>query len=181
MNVTSNSNKFYFVELLLNLIYKVVNIFGGLGAICVLLLTVITTSDVIARYIFSSPLLWGFDVSQYIMASSIFLSIAYTEKNEAHVSVDFLILKLSVKKKTCILLYHRLIMLLVSIIYVFAMYEKMLRDWHYGSTTTGIIRIPKYPLDGIMCLSLIVLSTLLISKIFFYIFKIVRPKSITNS
>jgi len=61
---------------------------GGLAALLVILLVVLMVYDAVARYAFSAPTLWAFDVATYLMGACFILSTAYTLSRDAHVRVD---------------------------------------------------------------------------------------------
>jgi TRAP-type mannitol/chloroaromatic compound transport system permease small subunit len=66
------------------------NVCGALAAIIVVVLIVLMLYDVMMRYLFNAPTLWGFDVNTFLMGASFVLSIAYALANDAHVRVDLL-------------------------------------------------------------------------------------------
>lgn len=63
---------------------------GGLAAVLVVLLVVLMLYDVVMRYVFNAPTLWGFDISTYLMGAAFLLSIAYALLHDSHVRVDLL-------------------------------------------------------------------------------------------
>ena len=63
----------------------------GLVAAClVVLLIVLMMYDVIMRYVFGSPTLWGYDVNTFLMGAGFVLSVAYALSHDSHVRVDLL-------------------------------------------------------------------------------------------
>jgi TRAP-type mannitol/chloroaromatic compound transport system permease small subunit len=63
---------------------------GGLAACLVVLLIVLMMYDVVMRYAFNAPTLWGYDVNTFLMGASFILSVAYALSCDAHVRVDLL-------------------------------------------------------------------------------------------
>jgi TRAP-type mannitol/chloroaromatic compound transport system permease small subunit len=63
---------------------------GVVAACLVLLLIVLMMYDVVMRYAFDAPTLWGYDVNTFLMGSSFILSVAYALSCDAHVRVDLL-------------------------------------------------------------------------------------------
>jgi TRAP-type C4-dicarboxylate transport system permease small subunit len=146
-----------------------VRAWGALGGLSILALAALTSVDVVLRYFFNRPLLWGYDVSSYIMGACVFFGAAYTELHESHVSITFITSRLSAKRKAWTMFFLRLIMLAVCIILAFACWLKTISSWRTNSTTIGIVKIPKFPLDGILTLSMLLFSALIIVKIVGYI------------
>jgi TRAP-type mannitol/chloroaromatic compound transport system permease small subunit len=63
---------------------------GVVAAFLVIVLIVLMLYDVVLRYGFNAPTLWGFDVNTWLMGSAFVLSIAYALAHDAHVRVDLL-------------------------------------------------------------------------------------------
>ncbi len=60
---------------------------AGLVLIAMMLLT---TADVAGRYLFNSPIMGVFELTEFMMVSLVFCSLAYTQSKRAHVAVDIL-------------------------------------------------------------------------------------------
>jgi TRAP-type mannitol/chloroaromatic compound transport system permease small subunit len=63
---------------------------GAVAACLVILLIVLMMYDVVMRYAFDAPTLWGYDVNTFLMGASFVLSVAYALSCDAHVRVDLL-------------------------------------------------------------------------------------------
>lgn len=63
---------------------------GGVAALLVIVLVVLMVYDAVARYAFSAPTWWAFDVATYLMGACFVLSTGYTLSRDAHVRVDLL-------------------------------------------------------------------------------------------
>ena len=63
---------------------------GVLAALLVVVLIVLMLYDVIARYVFGAPTLWGYDVNTFLMGSAFILSVGYALSLDSHVRVDLL-------------------------------------------------------------------------------------------
>ena len=63
---------------------------GALAAVLVISLIVLMLYDVMMRYVFNSPTLWGFEVNTYLMGAAFILSVGYALSHDAHVRVDLL-------------------------------------------------------------------------------------------
>ncbi len=64
--------------------------FGAVAAVIVIVLVVLMLYDVVLRYAFGSPTIWGNDLNTWLMGSSFVLSIAYAMSTDSHVRVDLL-------------------------------------------------------------------------------------------
>jgi len=64
--------------------------FGAVGAVLVIVLVTLMLYDVVMRYVFNAPTIWGNDVNTWLMGASFVLSIAYAMSTDSHVRVDLL-------------------------------------------------------------------------------------------
>lgn len=65
-------------------------LFGAIAAALVIVLVVLMLYDVVLRYIFNAPTIWGNDLNTWLMGASFVLSIAYAMSTDSHVRVDLL-------------------------------------------------------------------------------------------
>jgi len=111
---------------------------------CVFCMMLLTTVDVVLRYIFNSPLMGAFEVSEFMMVTIVFFSLAYTQFQKGHVSVDIIVSRLSQKKQAFVDLFNHgatiIILLLIawrSSLTALELYDTM--------ETTGTVPIPVFP------------------------------------
>jgi TRAP-type mannitol/chloroaromatic compound transport system permease small subunit len=72
---------------------------GKLSSFLMVALTVAICYDVALRYIFKSPVPWGFDMTYMVYGAYSMLGVAYCEKNHGHVRMDLFYGMLSTKGK----------------------------------------------------------------------------------
>jgi TRAP-type mannitol/chloroaromatic compound transport system permease small subunit len=65
-------------------------VFGAIAAALVIVLVVLMLYDVVLRYVFNAPTIWGNDLNTWLMGASFVLSIAYAMSTDSHVRVDLL-------------------------------------------------------------------------------------------
>lgn len=65
-------------------------LFGTIAAALVIVLVVLMLYDVVLRYVFNAPTIWGNDLNTWLMGASFVLSIAYAMATDSHVRVDLL-------------------------------------------------------------------------------------------
>ena len=63
---------------------------GATAAVLVIVLVVLMLYDVVLRYVFNAPTIWGNDINTWLMGASFVLSIAYAMSTDSHVRVDLL-------------------------------------------------------------------------------------------
>ena len=65
------------------------------GVIFIVILMLFTASEIIARYVFTSPIPGYVEDVELIMAAIVFLGIGYTQRVGAHIRMDMLITRLT--------------------------------------------------------------------------------------
>jgi len=70
---------------------KYVKVVGFLTGMCLLLMFVIVTVAVIARYVFSSPIFWAGEFSRYLMFYMVMLGSGLAIRDDKHPSLTFII------------------------------------------------------------------------------------------
>jgi TRAP-type C4-dicarboxylate transport system permease small subunit len=62
-----------------------------LSALCVGVITVGYTAEVVARYAFNAPLNWSHDLGSYLLCASVFLALPKVTAEGAHPSISFVV------------------------------------------------------------------------------------------
>ena len=92
-------------------IYPVSRFLHHVGQWVVVLMVLVTVTDVGLRYIFNRPILGSYEITQFMMAILIFASVGYTMAVKEHISVDLVITKLPKRVRalleaiTCVLAF----------------------------------------------------------------------------
>jgi len=77
-----------------------INIVASLG-----LMTLITFSNVVARYVFNSNILWALELTVFLFAWLVLMGSSYAVKTKIHIGIDVLVTRLpKLPKKLCALL-----------------------------------------------------------------------------
>jgi TRAP-type mannitol/chloroaromatic compound transport system permease small subunit len=77
-------------------------LFGYIGAFIILVLVVAMVYEVLARYFFSAPTKWAFEMAYMLMGTSFMFGIAYCMQMGRHIRVDFVYDHVSLKKRQVI-------------------------------------------------------------------------------
>ena len=75
---------------LVRAIDRLSHLFGMLAAVLVIVLVTLMLYDVVLRYAFNAPTIWGNYLNTWLMGASFVLSIAYAMSTDSHVRVDLL-------------------------------------------------------------------------------------------
>lgn len=134
---------------------------GGYILLCMMLLT---TCDVIGRYIFNAPITGAYEITEVMMVTVIFLFIGYTQAEKAHISIDLVVRLLPKKLRMTIdLITHLLslfIIILIAWMNILRCLELMRRN-----EVTAILYIPVAPFVLILAIGCLVYSIELIKNI----------------
>jgi C4-dicarboxylate transporter DctQ subunit len=60
----------------------------AVGVLCVVAMMSLTTADVIARYVFSSPTMWADEMASYLLIAIVFLGLAQNLRTDGHIRID---------------------------------------------------------------------------------------------
>jgi len=72
---------------------------GSISSWLVLVLIIVILYEVIARYVFNKPTVWGFNTFRMISGALIVLGWAYAQRYNSHIRVDILYTRFSLRKK----------------------------------------------------------------------------------
>ena len=59
-----------------------------MGVACVVAMMVLTTADVVARYVFNSPTMWADEMASYLLIAIVFLGLAHNLRTDGHIRID---------------------------------------------------------------------------------------------
>jgi TRAP-type mannitol/chloroaromatic compound transport system permease small subunit len=118
---------------------------GGISAVLILFIMMVTVVDVVLRYIFKAPLKGSYEFCEIFFLSSVFLGLAYTQSFRGHVNVDILISRLSARTNLILEICMFLIALSIGGLLIWQGTEAFLRSLSTGEYRWGLIQIPLWP------------------------------------
>lgn len=126
-----------------------------LGIAALFVMMVITIADVVGRYLFNSPILGVYELTEFLILILVFSFIGYTQAEKSHVSVDFLVNRLPRGPRLVIeLLNHTACLGLMGLI-AWMGFEKALELKAVGETSLNLA-IPDYPFVFFLALGCVV-------------------------
>jgi len=106
---------------------------GNITAILLLLLVLNVFVDVVLRYFFHTGSIALQEMEWHLFSAMFLLGISYALNEESHVGVDFIYVKLSVKKRALINIVGTLIMLIpFALLIIYGSYEFVLDAYEYN-------------------------------------------------
>lgn len=109
--------------------------FSMIGALCVVLMVLHVTADVVGRYLFNSPLTGTIViVANYYMILLVFLSIGIAEEKRAHISVEFFTDLLPQRAQPGISLFGSLLTIPVMGVVMIGGFNEAMKKTNTGAT-----------------------------------------------
>jgi TRAP-type C4-dicarboxylate transport system permease small subunit len=116
----------------------------GAAGIVVILMGLVT-ADVTGRYLFNAPVPMTYEVGAFMLVFIVFLGLAYSQRQRAHIRVEFVTLRLPPKARGVLdLLAYTLGIAVYGAIF----YQGFTWAYHgfqIGEYVAGLIDIPKWP------------------------------------
>lgn len=128
----------------------VIRFLAFLSGFILLGIMICVCGDVIMRYFFNAPSTWVIEVSQYLIVYVTFLGAAWVLKDDSHVKIDILILRLNPKAQAITGAISSVIGVFVCLVILwFGSVETW--DIHMrGIRSPSILEFPKAPVIGII-------------------------------
>jgi TRAP-type C4-dicarboxylate transport system permease small subunit len=122
-------------------IQKINRWIAGVGSCFLIPLMLITAADVVGRDVFNHPIPGVIELSQYLLAVSILLGLAYTQQIKGHVGVSMLTSRLSARAQLMLRLFGTLVGLFLFVLLVWQGLVIGLEE----KTVSDMLRVPQYP------------------------------------
>jgi tripartite ATP-independent transporter DctM subunit len=121
-----------------------------LGISALFLMVVMTFINVIARYVFNHPFIGIVEVTEVLMVSAVFLSVAHTQNQKAHVAVDLFTAKLKPKNKIVMGFINNLLAIALFIIVIWRSADQMVFFIEKHTVHSPFLAIPNAPFAAII-------------------------------
>jgi TRAP-type C4-dicarboxylate transport system permease small subunit len=137
------------------------------AAFFMFVMMLVTLVDVVGRDLFSAPLPGGFEITEFLLASLIFLGLPMVTAEKAHVDVDLLDSTVPMFLKPLQNFFIGLVNLIAFAVLSWMMWKFAIRTYEYQDTT-AVLQIPFAGLVFLMAvccsLSTLALAAMLIFK-----------------
>ncbi len=150
---------------MLKTIFKIIDgvnkLFVNAAALVLFGMMLMTSLDVVGRYLFNAPLTGVFELTEFMMVCVVFLAMAYTQAGKGHVAVDLVVNRFPEKIRESISVINYLISFLVMALIAWKSVERGFEVMRAGECS-GTLGIPVHPFvfivalgAGGMCLELL--------------------------
>jgi len=138
---------------------------GHLGGFSIGAIMVLTSIDVFLRYLFNSPIIWAFEVTEYLMVACVWLGLAYTDTLGGHIGIDFILPYFPPKVQKSFLLLGSVLMLFLMVIFTWQGWVQFEDSLRLNRRSMGVTQTPVAPSQFLLFIGGIVFCIQLINKI----------------
>lgn len=147
---------------------KIESFMSFLGGVVIFLIVMISTVNILGRWLFSMPVNGYIDWIEQFMAFFAFLGIAYTQREGGHIRMDMLVSKLKGRFFYVTELFTTTIILFLTLVLIYGSSLHFLRAYNIGDTSLDI-DLPTWPAKLVIPVALTFLALRLIIQIWAYI------------
>lgn len=145
-----------------NMQVSVENALSGVSAILLSFMMIVTTVDVVLRYVFGSPLPGIFSLCQMVMVGVVYFAVAFVQQQKGHVRVDVVIDRLAGNPRAVMEIATLLVALAAFGMMFWKTGQYAWRSWVTQDFEMGLVEYPFWPARtaiflgvGILCLRLV--------------------------
>ena len=121
------------------------------GAFVLFAMMLLTTCDVIGRYLFNAPLLGTFELTEFMMVCLVFFSLAYAQSQKGHIAVDVYVSRFPENIQNAIEILNYLITLIILALITWMSIERGF-EIKTVNEVSGTLQIPVYPFVFVVAL-----------------------------
>lgn len=147
----------------------ILNILAAVGIASIGFVMLLVVAGVVSRYFFHQPIMWAWEVTEYELMSIPFLGGAWLLVRGGHIRIDILSTRFNPRIQT---LFDAFISLLSTVVWLIITWYAARISWEYfeaGYKTITWVKIPKWPLFGIITLGSFFLFIQCLRDVFKYI------------
>ena len=111
----------------------------------IMIMMFLTTADVISRYVFNSPIIGVFEISQVLLVGVVFLGLAYVQTMKGHVKVDVVTSWLPQRAQLTLDTFGYIVGFLIMAVITWRSGVSAWTAWVTKEHTMGLIHMPFWP------------------------------------
>ncbi len=113
--------------------------------IAMFIMMILTTLDAIMRYVFNSPIVGAYHLSEkYLMVIIVFLSMSYVYKLDGHIRIDTFTRKFPIKLKTSFEILHTILAAILMGLIAWQSFEVTYEAYVLKYVATGLVPWPTW-------------------------------------
>jgi TRAP-type C4-dicarboxylate transport system permease small subunit len=122
---------------------------GAVSAVVLFLMMLVTTVDVVGRYVFNKPLAGGFELTEMMLAALIYCGLPLVSKRREHIVIDTFDTFMSRGVKRFFDVFADLVCFLTLSGIGYLIFRRAARVAEYGDTTS-VLKLPLAPVAYLM-------------------------------
>jgi TRAP-type C4-dicarboxylate transport system permease small subunit len=116
----------------------------AVSGVCVFVIVALGSADTAGRVFFNNPILGVVEMTETLLAMTIFLGLAYSQKRREHVSVDLLTSRLGPRSHRVATIASLLLTFGVFCFLAWRSSEMAVQAWKVKEVSAGYVRVPVY-------------------------------------
>ncbi len=113
--------------------------------------------DVVMRYVFNLPTVWAQETCEYMMVFLTFIGLAETQKQKAHIRMDYLYARFPESLRRCLDVFFHFLVALFALLIFFTSFRMTLLALQYGSRSNSLMETPLFLMYAIIPVGMILL------------------------
>jgi TRAP-type mannitol/chloroaromatic compound transport system permease small subunit len=154
------------IEATLNYFDKIGVSTGIVAAGLSILMMLLITYSVFARYVLNRPHFWVEEITAYIFVGSFFLSLGYSTLKEAHVASDIVISHAPMKVQYVVSMVGYVFVLIVCFAIVYSGSCMTITYFKFGWKSSTQLMVPLWPAIAMVPVGFIVFALTVLSRIY---------------
>ena len=115
-----------------------------LGCVALFAMMCLTVVDVVGRYVFNSPILGAYEITEFMVLVMVFSFLGYAQAQKAHVTVDIVYERFPANARRIIAIANYIISFIVMLIVCWMGFEKAVETWQTGEKPLNLA-VLNYP------------------------------------
>ena len=136
----------------------VVNTSAFGAASIVVILMVMVVADIFGRKVLNNPVPMSYEVGAFMLVFIVFMGLAYSQRQKAHIRVEILTLRMPPKGRAIMDLFAYTLGILIYGAIFYETFKWSYHSFEIGEYVAGLINIPKWPSQFAMVFGAILLS-----------------------
>ncbi len=139
-----------FLKKLGKVLDRILGFFSFLVCAIIVVITLAVCLNVIMRYVFNRPIIGVEEITEQLLLFITFLGTAWLLKNEGHVTVDFVVIRLSPRTQAILNIISSLFGVLISLALTWYGTKVTWANFVKGAYFSTILELPKAPFFAVI-------------------------------
>jgi TRAP-type C4-dicarboxylate transport system permease small subunit len=116
----------------------------GVGVIGVVAMMALTTADVVARYVFSSPTMWADEMASYLLIAIVFLGLAQNLRTNGHIRIDVVTNLVPARVRRLLDVFAFAVAILFAVILIAGTWTRFYNFWTRNTLSDSPLMTPMW-------------------------------------